>query len=196
MECGGRVRHERRHRFGWAAATHGPCTHHTVEDRLRCSDGSVRTSWMFWHKGTVSSQSGVALRFPPHSILWLARAGPMHGVRWQSEVRTPTPLWLGEGNSWPLHSPHGGGQMALWRTDGSVRTSWMFWHKGTFPAKAVSRCACHRTPYWRAPLTKSGQECPRSFGKHCGIALPAPPLRLYDRNVVAPQKRGGLAPAS
>jgi hypothetical protein len=36
MECGGRVRHERRHRFGWATTTHGPCTHHSVEDRRRC----------------------------------------------------------------------------------------------------------------------------------------------------------------
>jgi hypothetical protein len=34
---------------------------------------------------------------------------PMHGVRWQSEARTPTPLWLGNGYSWSLHTPHGGG---------------------------------------------------------------------------------------
>jgi hypothetical protein len=66
--------------------------------------------WHFWHKGTFSSQSGVALRLPPHSILWLARAVTMHGVRWQSEERTPTPLWLGDGYSWPLHTPHSGGR--------------------------------------------------------------------------------------
>ena len=55
---------------------------------------------------------------------------PMHGVRWQSEARTPTPLWLGCDNSWPLHSPHGGGQMTMWRIDGAVRNNWMFLAQG------------------------------------------------------------------
>jgi hypothetical protein len=54
----------------------------------------LETTGCFWHKGTVSSQSGVALRFPPHSILWRPMRRSWFGVRWQSEVRTPTPLWL------------------------------------------------------------------------------------------------------
>ena len=75
----------------------------------------LETAGWFWHKGTFSSQSGVALRFPPHSIPARSVRRQMHGVRWQSEERTPTPLWLGGGNSWPLHSPHGGGQTAMFR---------------------------------------------------------------------------------
>ena len=49
----------------------------------------------------------------------------MHGVRWQSEARTATPLWLGDDYSWPLHSPHGGGQTALLGTM-LLGDGWMF----------------------------------------------------------------------
>jgi hypothetical protein len=70
---------------------------------------------------------------------------PMHGVRWQSEARTPTPLWLGNGYSWSLHTPHGGGLTALLETTGCFGT------RERFPAKAVWRYACHRTPYFGGP---------------------------------------------
>ncbi len=68
---------------------------------------------------------GIRARFPAkavwrcasHRTPYFGWAVPMHGVRWQSEARTPTPLWLGEGNSWSLRTPHGGGLMAMirWR---------------------------------------------------------------------------------
>ena len=57
----------------------------------------------------------------------------MHGVRWQSEARTATPLWLGKGYSWPLHTPHGGGQTAMLGTAGCF---WHFWHEGTFSSQS------------------------------------------------------------
>ncbi len=99
MECGGRVRHERRHRFGSTGiAARIPGTPSRLADsRISMREHrSMVTDWTMIQPECApgSSQSGVALRFPPHSMPRLVRSRMPETPRAWHEVKLscPTPV--------------------------------------------------------------------------------------------------------
>jgi ssDNA-binding Zn-finger/Zn-ribbon topoisomerase 1 len=144
MECGGRVRHERRHRFGWVRRHMAPA----------CSKQ---------HTADSARPAGIRERFPAKAV-WRASPFPPHSM--------PAPPMCSQCMECGGRVRHERRHRFGWvrrhmapacskqHTADSARPAGI---KERSPAKAVWRCASHRTPCFHATGTLRPQDRTRHF---------------------------------
>ena len=115
MECGGRVRHERRHRFGWGERQGKPRQGEYSTSNFEHRTGECCARLFFFSSVRCSTLNVRCSMFAFRLLRWR-------------------------------------------KAEDVLEWSQAFWDGGRFPAKAVSRCACHRTPY-RCLWAREGMEC-------------------------------------